>query len=561
VSRAGARILLRTTTRNARRLWTGTALIAVHQACETFVPILIGVVIDRAVAPGDPGQLLLWLGVLAVQFTVLTMAYRFGARQLMRAIAAEGHRLRLEVSAKILHPRGVRTELRAGDLLTVSTADADNTSYLLDYVPRIVGAVVATGISAAVLLLISVPLGLVVLVATPLVLVLLQVSAPLITRRVADQQVQAGRATSLATDLVTGLRPVRGLGAQDAAAERYRVVSRRSLTAMVRASRTQGGYLAAATILSTLLACGIAILAGWFALTGRITVGQFITVIGLSQFLLEPFGVLAVVPSWIAEARASADRVALVTEAGLVLPEGVDRPAEHPCDLRLTGVRHGPLNGLDLHVRPGEFVGVVAARPGDAEALVRLLSIPADYHGTVLLGGSPLERVDRAHARRLLLVEPHHTDLFTGTIAANVAVHAGAEIPAAVLGAAAADEVLDTQPDRLDTLVAERGASLSGGQRQRIALARALLARPPVLVLHDPTTAVDAVTEHTIAQGIRALRHGPEAGFATVVITSSPALLAATDRIVVLGDGVVTAEGAHETLGASDETYRRLVLR
>ena len=313
MSRAGARILLRTTTRNARRLWTGTALIAVHQACETFVPILIGVVIDRAVTPGDLGQLLLWVGVLAVQFTMLTMAYRFGARQLMQAIAEEGHQLRLEVSAKILHPRGVRTDLRAGDLLTVSTSDADNTSYLLDYVPRIAGAVVATVISAVVLLLISVPLGLVVLVATPLVLVLLQISSPLITRRVTDQQEQAGRATSLATDLVTGLRPLRGIGAQDAAAGNYRMVSRRSLTATLRASRTQGGYLAASTVLSTLLACGIAILAGWFALTGRITVGQFITVIGLAQFLIEPFGTLAVVPSWIAEARASADRVALVT--------------------------------------------------------------------------------------------------------------------------------------------------------------------------------------------------------------------------------------------------------
>jgi putative ABC transport system ATP-binding protein len=561
VSRSGTRVLLRTTTRNARRLWTGTALIAVHQACETFVPILIGIVIDRAVTPGDLGQLLLWVAVLAAQFTLLTMAYRFGARQLMKAIAEEGHQLRLEVSAKILHPRGVRTDMRAGDLLTVSTSDADNTSYLLDYVPRIVGAIVATGISAVALIVISVPLGLVVLIATPVVLVLLQVSAPLIIKRVADQQEQAGKATSLATDLVTGLRPLRGIGAQDAAAERYREVSRRSLRATLRASRTQGGYLAASTTLSTLLACGIAITAGWFALTGRITVGQFITVIGLAQFLMEPFGTLAVVPSWIAEARASADRVALVADAGLVLPEGTATPAEDPCDLRLSGVRHGPLDGLDLHVRPGEFVGVVARRPGDAEALVRLLAVPADYQGGVLLGGSPLEQVERAHARRLLLVEPHHTDLFTGTIAANVAVHDEGEILTEVLNAAAADEVLATQPDGLDAVVAERGASLSGGQRQRLALARALLARPPVLVLHDPTTAVDAVTEHAIAQGIRALRHGPEGGFATVVITSSPTLLAATDRVVVLGDGVVAAEGEHEALGASDETYRQLVLR
>jgi putative ABC transport system ATP-binding protein len=573
--RTGPRILLRTITRNGKRLWAGTALIAVHQACETFVPILIGIVIDRAVTPGDRGQLLLWIGVLAAQFVLLTTAYRFGARQLMKAIAEEGHQLRLEVSAKILHPRGVQTDLRAGDLLTVSTSDADNTSYVLDYVPRIVGAIVATVISAVALIVISVPLGLVVLIATPIVLILLQVVSPLITRRVADQQEMAGRATSLATDLVTGLRPLRGLGAQDAAAERYRAVSRLSLRATLRASKTQGGYLAASTTLSTLLACGIAILAGWFALTGRISVGQFITVIGLAQFLIEPFGTLAEVPSWVAEARASADRVALVTDAGLLLPPGSAEPGQ-PCELQLTGVRHGTLAGLDLHVRPGEFVGVVARRASDADALVKLLASPVGYEGVVLLGGERLEDVERAHARRLLLVEPHHADLFTGTIATNVAVHASAsaagvfaagdlhsevDLDEAVLRAAAADEVIDSQADGHAAVVAERGASLSGGQRQRLALARALLARPPMLVLHDPTTAVDAVTEHAIAQGIRALRHGPGSGFGTIVITSSPALLAATDRVVVLGDGTVAVEGVHAGLGADDETYRQMVLR
>ncbi|MFI5932986.1 ABC transporter ATP-binding protein [Actinoplanes sp. NPDC051494] len=560
MSRSGSRVLRRVVTRNGKRLWTGTALIGVHQACEASIPILIGVTVDQAVGPGDGRSLLLWVGALGLLFVVLNTAYRFGSRQLMKAIAEEGHQLRLEVTAKILHPRGARTGFRAGDLLTVSTTDADETSYLLDYVPRIAGSIVATAISAVTLLLISVPLGLAVLVATPIVLVVLQVSAPLITKRVAEQQAQAGRATSLATDLVTGLRPLRGIGAQDAAADRYRTVSRRSLAATLRAARTQGGYQAASTTLSTLLACGIAILAGWFALTGRITVGQFITVIGSAQFLMEPFGLLAIVPSWIAEARASADRVAQVTDAGMILPEGVAEPSDQRCELRLSGVRHGPLEGLDLHVRPGEFVGVVARRPGDAEALVKLLAMPTEFEGTVQIAGVALESVERSRARGLLLVEPHNTDLFTGTIGSNVAL-SNDEHLAEALTAAAADDVLSLSAEGLDAPVAERGASLSGGQRQRLALARALLARPPVLVLHDPTTAVDAVTEHAIAQGIRALRHGPDSGFGTIVITSSPALLAATDRVVVLGDGVVTSEGSHAELGDANDDYRRMVLR
>jgi putative ABC transport system ATP-binding protein len=539
----GTRILLRATTRNSRRLWGGTALIGLHQVCEAAVPILIGVIIDRAVATGDTGRLALWVGLLAGLFILLTTAYRNGARLLMKAIAEEGHTLRLEVTARILHPRGLRTDLRAGDLLTVSTSDADNISYVLDYVPRTAGALVATLVSAIALLVISVPLGLVVLVATPIVLVGLQVAAPLITRRVADQQELAGVAASLATDLVTGLRPLRGIGAERAAAARYREVSRRSLRAMVRAARTQGGYLAASTAASTLLAGGIAILAGWFALHGRISVGEFITVIGLAGFLIEPFGTLAVVPSWFAEAKASADRIATVTESPHVLPESAQRAPAEPGELRLRDVHFGPLRGLDLHVRPGEFVGLV---PGDCgDSLVRLLAEPAGHAGEI--------------AAESIHVEPHHADLFTGTIRSNLATGKGRaeNDPTGALAAAGADEVVALHDDGLEHVVAERGASLSGGQRQRLALARALLARPPILVLHDPTTAVDAVTEHAIAQGIRAFR----TGLTTLVITTSPALLAATDRVVLLAGGVVAAEGSHADLGARHDDYRKAVLR
>ncbi|WP_045741092.1 ABC transporter ATP-binding protein [Actinoplanes rectilineatus] len=561
-TKPGTAILARAVARNGRRLWTGTGLSGIYQLCAALVPVFIGVIVDRAVATGDVTALLTWVGALALLFLVLAVTYRYAARFLQRAIAEEGHRLRVEVAARILDPRGLRTDRRAGDLLAVSTIDADYTSYFLDHIPRIASALIAVVVSAVTLLLISPPLGLIVLIATPIVLAVLNLTGPLISRRVADQQEQAGRASSLATDLVTGLRPLRGIGAQNAAADRYRVVSRRSLDATLRASRTTNAYLSGSTMLSTLLAGGIAIAAGWFALTDRITVGQFITVIGSAQFLIEPFGTLAVVPSWVAAARAAADRVASVVTAGLILPAGVADPSGDTCDLRLAGVTHGSLAGLDLHVRPGEFVGVVAHRPADAEALVTVLSIPDGYAGDILLGGERLESVDRSRARRLLHVEPHRTDLFTGTLATNIDLAAtGGDDLTAALRAAAADGVTDLHADGLGAPVSERGANLSGGQRQRVTLARALLARPPLLVLHDPTTAVDAVTEQAIADGIRALRHGPGTGFGTVVITTSPALLAAADRVVVIGDGVVTAEGPHAALSAGDDTYRRTVLR
>jgi ABC-type multidrug transport system fused ATPase/permease subunit len=116
--------------------------------------------------------------------------------------------------------------------------DADETAYVLDYVPRVVGAVVASVACGAVLLSIDLPLGLMMLIGVPIVVAGLQLTAPMIARRVEDQQAEVGRATALATDLISGHRPLQGIGAQANAAARYRVASRRSLAATLRGPRS-----------------------------------------------------------------------------------------------------------------------------------------------------------------------------------------------------------------------------------------------------------------------------------------------------------------------------------
>ncbi|MFD2354153.1 hypothetical protein ACFSTC_40050 [Nonomuraea ferruginea] len=160
--------------------------------------------------------------------------------------------------------------------------------------------------------------------------------------------------------MVSGVRPLRGIGAEGAAARRYDEVSRRSLRAALRAARTQGGYLSASMSSGALLACGVAILAGWFALNGRITVGELITVIGLAQFLMEPIGLLAVVPGWVAEARASADRVAR-------------RPGRRAAAPRGYGGGRGPVRpgAADAQVRPAG-----RGRPAGAAGRVRRRGAP-----------------------------------------------------------------------------------------------------------------------------------------------------------------------------------------
>lgn len=197
------------------------------------------VIVDRAVSTGSVQAILTWVSVLAALFVVLTLVYRYGARLLMFAIARESHLLRVELSRKVLHPLGITTDFQTGELLSISSTDSDETSYVLDYVPRVTGAVVATITCGAILLGIDVPLGLMVLIGVPMVVAGLQITAPLIARRVEDQQAAVGRASALATDLISGQRPLQGIGAQRNAAQRYRAASRRSLQATLRAARIQ----------------------------------------------------------------------------------------------------------------------------------------------------------------------------------------------------------------------------------------------------------------------------------------------------------------------------------
>ncbi|MFE5701598.1 ABC transporter ATP-binding protein [Rhodococcus koreensis] len=563
----GTAILRRTLVRNRGRLGIGTVLVCLHQVAETLVPISIGVIVDRAVATGDVFALAVWLCALALLFLVLTAAWRYGARFIVVAMQNEAHQLRMEVAHRILDPRGVRTELRAGELLSVSTSDADRAAWIADITPRAAAALTAAIGSAIALLLIDVPLGLAVLIGTPVILGLLQLAAPLITRRATDQQAAVARASAMATDLVSGLRPLRGIGAEVSASRRYRAASRDALGATLHTAKSSAVFAGVSMTVSALLAVGVAGFAGWFALEGRITIGELITVVGLSQFFIEPLGVLAGLPGFLALARASADRLALVLDAEPLLPAGSGRTLDGS-ELSLTGVSYRSLSGLDLRVTPGELLGVVAYRPQDAEALAALLSgqVPPDrYDGELTVGGVRLSDADLSHARRTLLVEPHNGDLFSGTVASNVTAGrpgATASEVHAALSASAAVDVVEAHPEGLDHEVADRGSSLSGGQRQRVALARALVAQSPVMVLHDPTTAVDAVTEHAIAGGIADLRHrGSPDRQTTILITSSPALLSVTDRVVVLDDGTVAGEGTHSQLATENANYRQAVLR
>lgn len=545
-----------------RRSVAGASLLGMaHQGCEAMVPVIIGVIIDEAVATGSSGALLRWLLVLAVLFFVLSTCYRTAARITDGVGEQAAHRLRLGIGARVLDPGGGADAGRLpGELTAIATGDANRVGAVVAALSYGISAVAGLTISAVALLRISVPLGLLVLLGIPPLLWLgHRISQPLERRSDAEQE-RAAHASGVAADLVAGLRVLKGIGAEPAAVSRYRRTSQDSLAAALRAARSRAWHDGAILALTGIFIAVIGLVGAHLAMRGTISIGELVAAVGLAQFLLGPFQLLTYVNGEFALGRASADRIAKVLASPPAVTVG---PATLPDPvtgrLRLRGVKHGALRGVDLEVGPGSLVGVVAKDPAAAADLLLCLGRELDpAEGAVELDGVSLADLDPDGVRRAILVAHHDADLFESSLLDNVlaGTDSGTADVEPALTASAADDVARALPQGVDTMLAERGRSLSGGQRQRVALARALAADHPVLVVHDPTTAVDTVTESRIADRLRELRRGRT----TILVTTSPALLAVTDRVVVLDDGAVTADGRHLELVATEEAYRSVVL-
>ncbi|PMR63044.1 ABC transporter ATP-binding protein [Verrucosispora sp. ts21] len=545
-----------------RRQRRDTALCAgfwsLHQVCEALVPVAIGLVIDQAVGTGSTSAMV-WsvVGIFAL-FLALTMGWRFGFWFLSKAVVRESHDLRMQVVRRVLTGRGIRTNRQNGELLSIATSDTQAAAELLELGSRMISAFLGLTVATVVLLRIDWSLGLGLVVGVPLLVLGLHALGPVVERHTSAQQQAIGRAAATASDLLRGLRPLRGFGGVDEAARRYRAASRTSLRANVGAVRAGATFVGVSTFTTGLLVTVVAALAGWFALQGRITVGELITIVGLATFLSDPVLNLADCVFRLATARASAARVAEVLAAPQ--PAGSGDTVARPGPLVLDEVHAPGLDGVSLTVRPGEMLGVVTEQTRTADAITDLLAgARPPERGAVTLAGTPVADLDVATLRRVVLVEPHAVDLFGSTL--REVLQTGDDHDDAALRrgmAAASVDVLTDGDAGLDRELLDRGLDLSGGQRQRIALARAMLADRPVTVLRDPTTAVDAVTEHAIAEGVRAYRDDGER--ATVLVTTSAPLLDRCDRVVFVHAGRVAAVGRHRDLLARS-AYAEVVLR
>ncbi|MGW1751825.1 ABC transporter ATP-binding protein [Streptomyces sp. NPDC002092] len=530
-----------------------------HFASVSALPFCVGMAIQAVVERSGTGLALAGaLLALAGLGTALGDTFLHRAAVTNWITAAARVQQLLARKAAVLGSALTR-RVAAGEVVAVSTGDVEKIGWFVEAVSRFTAAALTVVLVCVALLVYQPALGVVVAAGLPLLAIAVLPLLPRATRRADFQREKAGRATELASDTVAGLRVLRGIGGEELFLDRYRRASQEVRHAAVRSARMWSLISAIQVLLPGLLTVVVVWYGVHLAGQGRITVGELVTVYSSVMVLTYPLRHFEEIAMAYSFSRPSAKRAARV----LSLERATDTEGSRTADVP-SGDLYDPATGLLAPA--GRLTAVVCGDPDAAGLLAeRLGGHPAEQGTSVLLGGVPLDELPLDTAREAVLVQDKDPVLLSGSLRELLDVPASGHVGAReALAAAQCGDVLEAlaqgsldAADPMDTRITERGRSLSGGQRQRLALARSLITDPEVLVLDEPTSAVDSHTEARIAEGVRALREGRT----TVVFTSSPLLLDHADRVVLVHEGQVAAVGVHRELLHSEPRYRAVVTR
>ena len=532
-------------------LLLGMLLGVVWMVCQAVMPAVIGRAIDDGIAARDTSGLLQWtgamLGIGVLQAVAGIMRHRFAVTNWLTA----AYRTVQVIARQATHlgatlPKHVAT----GEVVAIGTNDLAHLGNAMDVMARGAGAVVSFLVVAVILLNTSVTLGLVVLLGVPLLLLLIGPLLKPLQRRNMTQREMMGQLSNLATDIVSGLRILRGIGGEKVFHDRYVHESQKVRRAGVQVGRLQSVLDALQVLLPGIFVVVVVWIGARFAVQGRISPGELVAFYGYAAFLMIPLRTATEFANKWIRAFVAARRVVrvLALEPEVVEPDqAYDEPAP---TADLVDVESG------VRVEHGILTALVSEDPEETALVADRLGHYAP--GEVRWGDVPLAGLPRSVVRRRIVVSDTASTLFSGPLREALDLRGRGEGDVlAALETASAEDVLAALPEGLDTPVAERGRSFSGGQRQRLVLARVLAADPDVLVLVEPTSAVDAHTEARIAD--RLARH--RAGRTTVVTTTSPLVLDRADRVAFLQQGRVVAVGDHRTLLREEPRYRAVVTR
>lgn len=603
--------LIRSTISANKAMIALTALISTAAFAGTIlIAWALGIVLDSGIERGltaalVPGLLLL---IATIGFRALGAASEpFLLIVHMRASVGW-------VRAMILKVAGVRgggrNAMPSGEIVAAATTDNNKLGGLLYMIPEMIAATVSFILAVVLMLRISVPLGLVVAIGLPVAIGLMTFLIKPLQERLNAQREERGKLTTLASDAVVGLRVLRGVGGEDTYIRRYTEQSDKVRDTGIRVAGLQAFLMGLASAVPGVFTAIIVGSGLWQVYNGTMSYGDLVAFYGYTSYMVIPIHQATGFFSFYSDAKVAADRIGkvmaiepltndsrvdAVRTASVPRNHDADRsPAERSpeFDWASATLRDGT-SGVEI--RPGRHTVLVAADPDlSADLLERLARTDDENDVTAQWPGGeaiPLHAFELSEVRKGIVLSDAIAQLFQGRLRSNLEANNAAwplprgvgrqmgdtgdgsgvanrdhkDNPIAIpdnelmLAMIAADgsDIVQSLEDGLDGYVAERGRSLSGGQRQRVALARALLTQAPVLLLVEPSSAVDSHTEARIASRLHAGRRNRT----TVAVTASPIMLGEADEVIFLGeDGKEAARGTHAEL-LDDPRYHAVVHR
>ena len=576
-SRAGWQLLTRSV--RDQRSWVALGVTAglFWTAAKVAVPTLAQLAIDQGIIGKDQRALLTWsltilaVGVVSAVCTGLRRYYAFG----ISYRAETDLRDRLFAHLQRLH-FAFHDHAQTGQLMARAATDLLQVQSFLTLIPITIGNALTVLAVVVILFITNAGLAALALVALPIINVVAKRFASRIHPVSLELQQQLAGVAGVVEETVVGVRVVKGFGAEPIQADKLRASVDRVFDRAVLLGRLRASFMPLLDFLPAIGLVAVLWYGGHQVLSGHLTVGELVAFMTYILMLIAPLRMLGMVIAMAQRAVASASRIdeILATHPAIVdSVRGQTLPPGHgelrfdqvtfaylpPAGSDATNDAPPVLDGLDLTVAPGEAVALVGPTGSGKSTVAKL--IPRFYEplsGRITIDGVSVQDLRLRELRRAVGIVFEDTFLFSDTIRNNIAF-ADPDAPREAVEWAArragVHDFIVALPEGYDTVVGEQGFSLSGGQRQRVALARAILADPRILILDDATSSVDPTKEHEIRAALAEVMKGRTC----IVIAHRPATVALADRVVLLDEGRVVAEGTHPHLLATDERYRRLL--
>jgi ATP-binding cassette subfamily B protein len=539
-------------------------------AARVSVPLLVGAAINHGIVKGKLGVTLeyaAWILFAGAIQAVCTGLRRYAAFGLAWRVETD-LRMRLVAHLQRLH-FAFHDRAQIGQLMAYANTDIQQINNVVLLIPLTIASTIQMVAVAVILVYISPLLALFALGTLPL----LNFSATRFNQRMYPVgmrlQKELSDLSGVVEESVTGVRVVKGFGAERLQRSRLSTEAESVYTESIEQARLRANFMPLLDLLPALGLVGILWYGGHQVLDGNLTVGTIATANLYVLMLIWPLRMIGMLVGQLPRSAAAGGRIdsVLVTDPAIEDNPHAPALADGPGDLEFDDVHFGyaglrpVLDGLDLHVKGGEAVALVGATASGKTTVARL--IPRFYDvqaGHVRIDGTDVRDARLLDVRRAVGLVFEDTFLFSDSVRNNIAF-ADPEAPTeAILRAArlaGADEFVRELPEGYDTVIGEHGYSLSGGQRQRIAIARAVLADPRILILDDATSSVDPTKEHEIRAALAEVMQGRT----TIIIAHRPATIALADRVLLLDNGRVVADGPHDVLLETSARYREVLAR